>query len=124
MESGVIVGRGWPSSSLRFVLTKLLVYEYMPQGALSKHLFNWPEEGLKPLEWTRRLAIGLDVAKVVEYLHGLAHQISPSLGSPSILGVEVWISMGLALVLFPTIENPCSWDDSKVFMGRRRMREL
>ncbi|CAN0910296.1 Receptor protein kinase TMK1 [Linum grandiflorum] len=53
---------------------KLLVYEYMPQGTLSSHLFNWEEEGLKPLDWTRRLTIALDVARGVEYLHGLAHQ--------------------------------------------------
>lgn len=53
---------------------RLLVYEYMPQGTLSSHLFNWKEEGLKPLEWTRRLTIALDVARGVEYLHGLAHQ--------------------------------------------------
>ncbi|CAE5958590.1 unnamed protein product [Arabidopsis arenosa] len=32
------------------------------------------EEGLKPLEWTRRLIIALDVARGVEYLHTLAHQ--------------------------------------------------
>lgn len=53
---------------------RLLVYEYMPQGTLSQHLFNWSELGLKPLEWTRRLTIALDVARGVEYLHGLAHQ--------------------------------------------------
>ncbi|KAJ6368069.1 hypothetical protein OIU78_000611 [Salix suchowensis] len=53
---------------------RLLVYEYMPQGTLSRHLFSWGEEGLKPLEWTRRLTIALDVARGVEYLHGLAHQ--------------------------------------------------
>ncbi|KAJ8773624.1 hypothetical protein K2173_005870 [Erythroxylum novogranatense] len=53
---------------------KLLVYEYMPQGTLSSHLFNWKEEGLKPLEWMRRLSIALDVARGVEYLHGLAQQ--------------------------------------------------
>ncbi|KAL3596769.1 hypothetical protein D5086_008406 [Populus alba] len=53
---------------------KLLVYEYMPQGTLSRHLFSWAEEGLKPMEWTRRLTIALDVARGVEYLHGLAHQ--------------------------------------------------
>ncbi|KAL5553305.1 hypothetical protein UlMin_040706 [Ulmus minor] len=53
---------------------KLLVYEYMPQGTLSRHLFNWRDEGLKPLEWTRRLTIALDVARAVEYLHSLAHQ--------------------------------------------------
>lgn len=94
MESGVITGKGLTEFKSEIaVLTKvrhrhlvallgycldgnekLLVYEYMPQGTLSRHLFNWPEEGLKPLEWTRRLAIALDVARGVEYLHGLAHQ--------------------------------------------------
>lgn len=54
---------------------RLLVYEYMPQGTLSRHLFNWKDEGLKPLEWKRRLTIALDVARGVEYLHGLAQQI-------------------------------------------------
>ncbi|KAK9115907.1 hypothetical protein Sjap_014854 [Stephania japonica] len=53
---------------------RLLVYEYMPQGTLSHHLFHWKEEGLKPLEWTRRLTIALDVARGVEYLHNLAQQ--------------------------------------------------
>ncbi|KAF8117050.1 hypothetical protein N665_0012s0063 [Sinapis alba] len=53
---------------------KLLVYEYMPQGTLSEHLFHWKEEERKPLDWTRRLAIALDVARGVEYLHTLAHQ--------------------------------------------------
>lgn len=94
MESGVITGKGLAEFKSEIaVLTKvrhrhlvallgycldgnekLLVYEYMPQGTLSRHLFSWPEEGLKPLEWTRRLAIALDVARGVEYLHGLAHQ--------------------------------------------------
>ncbi|RDX96894.1 Receptor protein kinase TMK1, partial [Mucuna pruriens] len=53
---------------------RLLVYEYMPQGALSKHLINWKSEGIKPLEWKTRLSIALDVARGVEYLHGLAQQ--------------------------------------------------
>ncbi|CAN1312656.1 Receptor protein kinase TMK1 [Linum perenne] len=53
---------------------KILVYEYMPQGTLSRFLFNWKYEGLQPLEWTRRLTIALDVGRAVEYLHGLAHQ--------------------------------------------------
>ncbi|PIN25436.1 Serine/threonine protein kinase [Handroanthus impetiginosus] len=53
---------------------KLLVYEYMPQGTLSRHLFNWADEGLQPLEWKTRLTVALDVARGVEYLHGLAHQ--------------------------------------------------
>lgn len=53
---------------------RLLVYEYMPQGTLSRHLFDWKEEGLKPLEWKKRLCVALDVARGVEYLHSLAHQ--------------------------------------------------
>ncbi|GLT75300.1 hypothetical protein SLA2020_470340 [Shorea laevis] len=51
---------------------RFLVYEYMPKGTLSRYLFNWKEEGLKPLEWTRRLTIALDVARGLEYLHSLA----------------------------------------------------
>ncbi|XP_071723888.1 receptor-like kinase TMK2 [Rutidosis leptorrhynchoides] len=53
---------------------RLLVYEYMPQGALSKHLFHWESLKLEPLSWIRRLAIALDVAKGIEYLHSLARQ--------------------------------------------------
>ncbi|KAK6144179.1 hypothetical protein DH2020_020999 [Rehmannia glutinosa] len=53
---------------------RLLVYEYMPQGALSRHLFRWKSLGLEPLSWTKRISIALDVARGVEYLHTLAHQ--------------------------------------------------
>ncbi|KAK3040722.1 hypothetical protein RJ639_028012 [Escallonia herrerae] len=53
---------------------RLLVYEYMPQGTLSRYLFDWKDEGLRPLEWAKRLTIALDVARGVEYLHGLAQQ--------------------------------------------------
>ncbi|XP_077230690.1 receptor protein kinase TMK1-like [Tasmannia lanceolata] len=53
---------------------RLLVYEYMPQGALSKHLYHWKKLQLEPLSWTRRLNIALDVARAMEYLHSLAHQ--------------------------------------------------
>ncbi|XP_027178618.1 receptor protein kinase TMK1 [Coffea eugenioides] len=94
MESGVLAGKGLDEFKSEIaVLTKvrhrhlvaligycldgnekLLVYEYMPQGTLSRHLFNWADEGLKPLGWTKRLIIALDVARGVEYLHGLAHQ--------------------------------------------------
>ncbi|KAB2614516.1 receptor protein kinase TMK1 [Pyrus ussuriensis x Pyrus communis] len=53
---------------------RLLAYEYMSQGALSRHLFHWKSFNLKPLSWTRRLIILLDVARVMEYLHNLARQ--------------------------------------------------
>ncbi|KAK7337314.1 hypothetical protein VNO77_17880 [Canavalia gladiata] len=53
---------------------RILVYEYMPQGALSKHLFHWKSFELEPLSWKRRLNVALDVARGMEYLHTLAHQ--------------------------------------------------
>ncbi|XP_052178807.1 receptor protein kinase TMK1-like isoform X2 [Diospyros lotus] len=53
---------------------RLLVYEYMPQGALSRHLFHWKPLNLEPLSWTRRLSIALDVARGMEYLHTLAQE--------------------------------------------------
>ncbi|GMI64351.1 BAK1-Associating Receptor-Like Kinase 1 [Hibiscus trionum] len=53
---------------------RLLVYEYMPQGTLSQHLFEWREKGFAPLTWKQRVTIALDVARGVEYLHSLAQQ--------------------------------------------------
>ncbi|TXG58140.1 hypothetical protein EZV62_015969 [Acer yangbiense] len=53
---------------------RILVYEYMPQGALSRHLFHWKSFELEPLSWKRRLNIALDVARGMDYLHNLAHQ--------------------------------------------------
>jgi serine/threonine protein kinase len=53
---------------------RILVYEYMPQGALSKHLFHWKSLKLEPPSWKRRLNIALEVARGMEYLHTLAHQ--------------------------------------------------
>ncbi|KAG7028153.1 Receptor-like kinase TMK3, partial [Cucurbita argyrosperma subsp. argyrosperma] len=53
---------------------RLLVYEYMSEGALSKHLFRWKRLKLEPLSWNRRLTIALDVARGMEYLHSLARQ--------------------------------------------------
>ncbi|XWS13332.1 hypothetical protein CRYUN_Cryun36dG0028500 [Craigia yunnanensis] len=53
---------------------RLLVYEYMPQGTLSQHLFEWRENGYAPLTWKQRVTIALDVARGVEYLHSLAQQ--------------------------------------------------
>ncbi|XP_031404708.1 receptor-like kinase TMK4 [Punica granatum] len=53
---------------------RLLVYEYMPQGTLTQHLFEWRERGLLALAWKQRVTIALDVARGVEYLHSLAQQ--------------------------------------------------
>ncbi|RDY08004.1 Receptor-like kinase TMK3, partial [Mucuna pruriens] len=53
---------------------RLLVYEYMPMGALSRHLFHWKSLNLEPLSLSHRLTIALDVARAMEYLHGLARQ--------------------------------------------------
>ncbi|KAJ0467362.1 putative protein kinase RLK-Pelle-LRR-IX family [Helianthus annuus] len=55
-------------------LKRILVYEYMPQGELSRHLFHSKNFKLKPLSLKRRLSIALDVARGMEYLHSLAHQ--------------------------------------------------
>ncbi|XP_019179917.1 PREDICTED: receptor-like kinase TMK4, partial [Ipomoea nil] len=52
----------------------LLVYEYMPQGTLGHHLFEWEKHGFDPLTWKQRVTIVLDVARGIEYLHSLAHQ--------------------------------------------------
>ncbi|KAJ4845755.1 Receptor-like kinase tmk4 [Turnera subulata] len=53
---------------------RLLVYEYMPQGTLAQHLFEWREHDYPPLTWKQRVTIALDVARGVEYLHSLAQQ--------------------------------------------------
>ncbi|KAM0064965.1 putative protein kinase RLK-Pelle-LRR-IX family [Helianthus debilis subsp. tardiflorus] len=53
---------------------RLLVYEYMPQGTLSQHLFEWREHKTNPLSWKQRVSIALDVGRGVEYLHSLAQQ--------------------------------------------------
>ncbi|MFS7928790.1 putative protein kinase RLK-Pelle-LRR-IX family [Helianthus anomalus] len=55
-------------------LERILVYEYMHQGELSRHLFHWKNFKLEPLSRKRRLNIALDVARCMEYLHTLAHQ--------------------------------------------------
>ncbi|KAJ0467373.1 putative protein kinase RLK-Pelle-LRR-IX family [Helianthus annuus] len=93
MESGVIFNKALDEFELEIsVLTKvghrhlvlllgystqrlkrILVYEYMPQGELSRHLFHWKNLKLEPLSWKRRLSIALDVARGMEYLHSLAY---------------------------------------------------
>lgn len=53
---------------------KLLVYEYMPQGSLAEHLFEYKKMETLPLTWNQRVTIALDVARGVEYLHSMANQ--------------------------------------------------
>ncbi|KAJ7532390.1 hypothetical protein O6H91_13G001900 [Diphasiastrum complanatum] len=53
---------------------KLLVYEYLSNGTLGQHLFEYIKFDWKPLNWKTRLSIALDVARGMEYLHGLAHK--------------------------------------------------
>ncbi|WCJ41899.1 transmembrane kinase 1 [Euphorbia peplus] len=53
---------------------RLLVYEYMPQGSLNRHLFEWKTLNLEPMSWSRRLIVALDVARGMEYLHSMARE--------------------------------------------------
>ncbi|KAL8516592.1 hypothetical protein ACS0TY_015020 [Phlomoides rotata] len=53
---------------------RLLVYEYMPQGCLGHHLFQWKKNESPPLTWNQRVNIALDVARGVEYLHSMGQQ--------------------------------------------------
>ncbi|XP_051207420.1 receptor protein kinase WSS1 [Lolium perenne] len=53
---------------------RLLVYEYMSGGTLREHLCDLQRSGFTPLTWTQRMTIALDVARGIEYLHGLAQE--------------------------------------------------
>lgn len=55
---------------------RLLAYEYLSQGPLSRHLFEHARRGLRPLTWPARVSVALDVARGVEYLHSLARHAS------------------------------------------------
>jgi serine/threonine protein kinase len=50
---------------------RFLVYEYMSAGTLHEHLQS---SGHTPLTWAQRRKISLDVARGIEYLHGLTQQ--------------------------------------------------
>ncbi|KAJ1686584.1 hypothetical protein LUZ63_017974 [Rhynchospora breviuscula] len=49
---------------------RLIVYEYMPQGSLDKHLFDL-KQGQQPLDWFTRMRIAHGAAKGLEYLHDI-----------------------------------------------------
>ncbi|OMO94113.1 hypothetical protein CCACVL1_06162 [Corchorus capsularis] len=55
--------RGFCSEGSR----KLLVYDYMPNGSLDKHLFN--AKGSGKLDWKTRYQIALGAARGLAYLH-------------------------------------------------------
>ncbi|XP_059289999.1 probable serine/threonine-protein kinase PBL25 [Lycium ferocissimum] len=52
---------------------RLLVYEYMPLGALEDHLFDVSPDRT-PLDWFTRMKIAINAAKGLEYLH---HKANP-----------------------------------------------
>ncbi|XP_074339134.1 uncharacterized protein LOC141677205 isoform X2 [Apium graveolens] len=47
---------------------RLLVYEFMPQGSLEKHLFG-KDSYFQPLSWNLRISIALGAAKGLAFLH-------------------------------------------------------
>lgn len=51
---------------------RILVYEYMPQGSLERHLFDLPPDK-EPLEWNTRIKIAVGAAKGLTYLHDVAN---------------------------------------------------
>ncbi|PRQ41000.1 putative protein kinase RLK-Pelle-LRR-IX family [Rosa chinensis] len=79
MESGVVAEKGLHEFKSEIaVLTKVRhrhlvgLLGYCLDG--NERLLVY-ERRLEPLEWTRRLTIALDVARGVQYLHGLANEI-------------------------------------------------
>ncbi|KAK1400918.1 putative serine/threonine-protein kinase PBL10 [Heracleum sosnowskyi] len=47
---------------------RLIVYEFMPQGSLEKHIYR-RDPSCQPLSWNLRISVALDVAKGLAYLH-------------------------------------------------------
>lgn len=47
---------------------QILVYEYLPEGALTDHLYG-AKGKRNPLDWKKRLKIAVDAAAGIEYLH-------------------------------------------------------
>ncbi|GAV63192.1 Pkinase domain-containing protein [Cephalotus follicularis] len=47
---------------------RILIFQYMPNGALQHHLYNSNKQ-YPPLDWGTRLRIALDCARALEFLH-------------------------------------------------------
>ncbi|XP_058102831.1 probable leucine-rich repeat receptor-like protein kinase At5g49770 isoform X2 [Magnolia sinica] len=50
---------------------QMLVYEYIPSGSVSSHLYGVSQPSSEKLEFKHRLSIALEAAKGLAYLHGL-----------------------------------------------------
>ncbi|XP_078447069.1 protein kinase superfamily protein [Wolffia australiana] len=50
---------------------QMLVYEYVPSGSISSHLYGANQESSEKLEFKHRLIIALGAAKGLEFLHSL-----------------------------------------------------
>ncbi|KAJ0038442.1 hypothetical protein Pint_22135 [Pistacia integerrima] len=48
---------------------RALVYEYMPNGSLDRHIFSKVDRGMTSSSWTKLHEIGLATARGIEYLH-------------------------------------------------------
>eukprot|EP00270_Netrium_digitus_P005100 TRINITY_DN1664_c0_g1_i1.p1 TRINITY_DN1664_c0_g1~~TRINITY_DN1664_c0_g1_i1.p1 ORF type:complete len:490 (+),score=30.56 TRINITY_DN1664_c0_g1_i1:203-1672(+) len=88
---------------------RLLVYEFMPKGALEDHLHDVPDNK-EPLDWNKRMKIAAGAARGLEYLHDKANPpvIYRDFKSSNILLDENWhpklSDFGLAK-LGPTGDN-------------------
>ncbi|XP_064989387.1 putative serine/threonine-protein kinase isoform X1 [Musa acuminata AAA Group] len=51
---------------------QMLVFEYLPNGGVSRHLYDGEQHSLSRLEFKQRLAIAIGAAKGLAHLHSLA----------------------------------------------------
>lgn len=50
---------------------QMLVFEYLPNGSISSHLYDTGKESTTRLEFKRRLSVAIGAAKGLSHLHGL-----------------------------------------------------